>query len=153
MTTKTRKLRYTGCCLPYDIWLKNGFTKKKTSHGVAVAVHDVEGLHKAIGLYIAKNKPDLIAEEIRFLRKEMDLSQKDLAEIIMVGETSVRNWESRRGVIQKPAETILRLLYIESVKKDGSIRDLLEELSRLNRLDYQSTLEMKDTSSGWRLAA
>jgi putative transcriptional regulator len=152
-TKRSARLRYTGCCLPYDVWLKNGFTKKKTSHGVAVSVHDVEGLHRAIGLFIVKSRPELLGAEVRYLRKELDLSQKDLAGVIGVGETSIRNWESGRGEISKPADRLLRLLYNEAIEGDGVIREALERLSELNQDNLRTALEMKDTSTGWQLAA
>lgn len=42
-----------------NVWLKNGFSVKETEYGRSVSIHDIEGLHKAIGLYIVKNLPVL----------------------------------------------------------------------------------------------
>ena len=45
------------------------------------------------------------------LRKELNLSQKNLAGLLGVSETSIRHWEADRGLIGKPTELLLRALY------------------------------------------
>ncbi len=62
-----------------NIWLKNGFEFHDTPYGRSVAIHDVDGLHKAIGMHLINNKPRLSPLEVRFLRKELNLSQVNLA--------------------------------------------------------------------------
>ena len=63
---------YTECGLP-DVTLKNGYEVKETSYGEAVSIHNLEGLHRAIGMHLATETPALTGNEIRFLRKELDL--------------------------------------------------------------------------------
>ncbi|MEG0379379.1 MAG: helix-turn-helix domain-containing protein, partial [Eubacterium sp.] len=50
---------------------------------------DVEGLHRAIGINLVTHKPRLSGAEVRFLRKEMNLSQNGLAEILGVSVPTV----------------------------------------------------------------
>lgn len=144
---------YTSCGLQ-NVWLRNGFNIKETQHGRAVAIHDVEGLHRAIGLYIIQNKPKLSGAEIRFLRKELDLPQASLAALLGVGETTVRGWERHRTKITKPAERLLRALYREYVCEESTIRELIERISQLNRDAYKSNrIEFEETQAGWSSAA
>lgn len=146
-------IEYNSCGLP-DVWLRNGYEVRDTAYGRSVAIHDVEGLHRAIGLDLISRKPLLNGKEVRFLRKELDLSQTQLASLLGVGETSVRNWESGRQAITKPAERMLRILYREHVAGDGSIRELVERISELNReVHQQHRLELEETSNGWAAAA
>ena len=139
---------YTSCGLR-NIWLRNGYVERSTSYGKAVAIHDVEGLHKAIGLFLVKEKPRLSSAEVRFLRKELDMPQVHLAQVLGVGETTVRAWEASRAVITRPAERFLRALYLEHVEGDGTIRALVERLSQINRDDHHKRIEMSETDSGW----
>ena len=67
---------YEECSLSH-IWLCNGYTiEQDEEYGELVSIHSVHDLHNAIGLHLITNKLELNGEEIRFLRKEMNLSQK-----------------------------------------------------------------------------
>lgn len=143
---------YTSCGLR-NIWLRNGFSIKQTAYGKAVAIHNVEGLHKAIGLHLVNNKKSLSGSEVRFLRKELDMSQAQLAQVLGVGETTVRGWENNRTKITKPADRMLRVLYREHVDGDGKVRELVERLAELNREAMSSKLELVETNKGWKAAA
>ena len=75
-----------------NVWLKNGYTMKKTPYGKGASIQDIEGLHKLIGSLIAK-KPKLTGAKLRFLRKEMGLSQRALGELVGTSEQNVSLWE------------------------------------------------------------
>jgi len=143
---------YTSCGLP-NVWLKNGFSVKKFPDGDAVSIHNLEGLHKVIGLNLVCNKKNLTATEVRFLRKELDMSQTTLATVFGVGETTIRNWENRRAKITGPAERILRLLYKEHVDGDGTVRGLVDRIADLNRHNHQAQYKFEETEDGWKQAA
>jgi DNA-binding transcriptional regulator YiaG len=144
---------YTGCGLK-NIWLKNGYTLKTTPYGKAVSIQNLEGLHKVIGLDLIMNKKHFSGLDIRFLRKELDLSQIDLAHFFGVGDTTVRNWESGRGKIAEPAERLLRVLYREQACGDGKIKELLDRLGQLNRDNHRAKMTFEETAKGiWRTAA
>lgn len=145
-------LHYTDCGLR-NVWLRNGFVVRKTPYGRATAIHDVAGLHRAIGLYLVNPKPHLAGSEVRFLRKEIELSQTHLAKVLGVGETSVRGWESNRGRISRPADRVLRVLYVEHVRGDGTVRAIVDRLAELNREAHIRKLEMEETGKGWRAEA
>lgn len=147
-------LEYTSCGLQ-NIRLRNGYEERDTPYGRAVSIHDLEGLHRAIGLHIVHHNPDLLsAEEIRFLRKELDLPQAQLATLLDVAESSVRNWESGRNRIPGPADRVLRALYVEQVQGDGQVRQLLESISQINRHAYAArTLELEEADGGWHASA
>ena len=147
---------YESCGLP-NICLKNGYIVKATKYGEAVSIHNVEGLHRAIGMDIVMNKGALTGAEVRFLRKEMDLPQVQLAELLGVGESSVRNWESsdnERANIQGPAERILRQIYLEYINEDSKLRDILERLTQLNRERHEiDCMQFAEQDGEWLAAA
>ncbi|MDS7931835.1 helix-turn-helix domain-containing protein [Acinetobacter sp. V102_4] len=117
-----------------NIWLQNGFTiENDEDFGELVSIQSVYDLHNAIGLYLITHKPELNGEEIRFLRKELNLSQRNLAGLLGVGESSIRHWEAGRSLIGKPTDLLLRALYQEHVQGDGELRKLIENLNHQER--------------------
>ena len=63
-------LHYTQCGLD-DVYLVNGFSREETEYGPATSVHNVDGLHCAIGLHIVSHKKTVSAKAIKFLRRQM----------------------------------------------------------------------------------
>ena len=144
---------YDSCGLP-DIWLQNGFEVKQTRYGEAVSIHNLGGLHRAIGLDLVRNKPTLNGAEVRFLRKEMDFPQAQLASLLDVSESTVRNWESGRANVPGPADRILRTLYLEFAREESRIRETLERISQLNRDRHENVRRaFAEQGGNWGLAA
>lgn len=124
-----------------NVYLQNGYTIRKTKYGATVAIEDVPGLHKAIGIALA-HRPYLTGAGLRFLRKEMGLSQRALGGCVGTSEQNVSLWE-RRGRMPKAADRLVRLLYVEKVKGSVQVQKLLDELCDLDqkateRIDFQS---------------
>lgn len=138
---------YKECGLQ-DVWLSNGYIEKDTPYGKAVSIVNIEGLHRLIGLTLVNNKPRLTGAEVRFLRKEMDLSQDALAGVLGVSETSVRAWESHRTKIPKPTERLLRVLYKESFNDDSGVRKMLDRIAHLSRELHVKVLKLSYNKSG-----
>jgi DNA-binding transcriptional regulator YiaG len=124
---------YEECGLS-NVWLHDGYKIEEDElYGELVSIASVNDLHKTIGLYLINEKPELNGEEIRFLRKELNLSQKNLAGLIGVNESSVRNWESDRGDMSKPADRFLRALYKEHAHGGGELKEMIEKLNHQER--------------------
>ena len=149
---KNDLFHYTSCGLR-NIYLCNGFRVKETPYGRAVSIENVEGLHRAIGLHMVRNKKRLSGAEVRFLRKELDMSQGTLAECLDVGETTIRNWESGRIKPTGPGDRMIRLLYLEYTKGNYKVRELVDRLAECNREIHAKTLKFEETKQGWREAA
>lgn len=143
---------YTSSGLDY-IWLRNGFEVEQTAYGEAVAIRNIPGLHQAIGRYIACNLPHITSKELRFLRKEMDLSQARLGELLGTGESSIRNWENKRHNIPGSVDRLMRILYLERLDGDGSVRELIERIVSIDRKNYNNQCYLEDTGKYWRTAA
>lgn len=133
-----------------DVWLVNGYIEKDTAYGKVVSFVDVEGLHRAIGINLVTHKPRLTGAEVRFLRKEMNLSQNGLADILGVSESSVRAWETHRSKIPKPSDRLLRVMYKGSVEKGSDIRNMLDKIAHLDRQmgEKRASFSHKD-KGGW----
>ncbi len=143
------KYHYTDSGLN-NIWLANGYEVVKTNYGEGVVIHDLAGLHRAIGQMLG-GKSRLTGTEVRFIRKEMELSQRGLAELMCVTDQAVAKWE-KHGQIPKGADRMLRLIYLEHL--NGNV-PIVATISRINNTDHQNHERIiADSASGlWKLAA
>jgi putative transcriptional regulator len=75
-----------------NVFLLNGFAIEKTSYGPVVKIDNLNDLHRAIGLYIVEKSEPMTGAEFRFLRKQMKLTQSELAAIMNTTEI-VQQWQ------------------------------------------------------------
>ena len=140
---------YTECGLQ-NVWLENGYKRHKTPYGGGVAIDDVEGLHAAIGRVIAR-RPRLTGAELRFLRKEMEMSQRALADLLGTSEQNVSLWE-RRGRVPQYARRLVKAIYVEHLEGHVQIRKMIDALIAQ---DEDGTDRLHFTANGgrWKMAA
>ena len=107
-----------------NIYLINGFVKHETPYGPGVSIDDMDGLHKAIGKWLTTVPKPLTGAELRFLRHELDLSQKKLGLMMGKTEQAIGRWE-RGGAkpIDPAADRLVRIFYIEHVEGNGKFTD------------------------------
>ena len=141
-----KEYRYTESGLT-NVWLANGFTLRKTKYGGGVSIHDVDGLHRALAQALA-NKSRLTGTEVRFLRKEMGLSQRGLGELLGVTDQAVALWE-RKGRLPKTADRLLRLIYVEHDKGNAPIRATIQRINDMDSQD-QKQIIAEEAKGGWR---
>lgn len=144
--------QYTGCGLDY-IYLKNGYIEEETPYGKGVSIHNLEGLHRAIALDVAKNRPVLSPDEFRFLRKELEFTQASLGQMLGRDAQSVANWEKGGHEIQIMAANFLRAIYLERAQGNVHLEDLINRLNDLDREIYERDLTLAKTDTGWQAAA
>lgn len=147
---KQNTYHYTECGLN-NVYLHGGFETIETEFGPATSVLDTDELHEMIGMHLVNHVEALSPDEVRFLRKEMLLSQEALADYIGVGESSVRNWESNRQAITKPATRVLKSLYLEYINRDSGIRKMLDmEAGYKRKLHNNTSVSFDYKGSGWQ---
>ena len=141
-------LQYTLCGLD-DVYLVSGYDLEDTEDGPVLSVHDVDGLRRAIGKYLATEKKVLNGKEIRFLRKELDLTQAELARLLRVSDQQVARWEKSHCEMPGPADGLLRFIYLEEIGDSGfSVRNLLETLGEIDA-PVQDMQIFAATDEGW----
>lgn len=126
--------KYEGCGLP-NIWLLDGYKIIETAYGRAVSIENIENLHKAIGLHLVGLPRTLTGSELKFLRKELNLSRKHLGNIVGRDSQSIAIWEKTDGTLPKSAigaEKFLRVLFSEYAIGKVNVKSLLDELYNLN---------------------
>lgn len=134
-----------------NVWLANGYKVRNVAGEAAVAVHDLDQLHQAIGRSLAR-KPKLTGTEVRFLRKEMGISQKRLADMLGSTEQTVSLWE-RHGRMPVGYDRLMRAFYLEFLDGNVKLREMVDRLVDLDRPLREEKAVFEDTDTGWKMAA
>jgi transcriptional regulator with XRE-family HTH domain len=103
-------LHYTVSGLDY-VYLLNGFNiENDPEHGRIVSVEAEDDLLRAIGFHIICQEGPMTGKEIRFLRKQMGLTQDQLAAHLGVNVQSVANYEKGR-TLPPTSDRLIRFVF------------------------------------------
>lgn len=146
-------LKYDDCGLR-NIWLANGYRYEKIEgHGRCLAIDNIDGLHRTIASHLVHYRKRLSGAEIRFLRIEMGMSQKRLADCLGVDEQTVSLWERSKRRPTVAGERMLRLLYLEHANGKTKVAEMIEQWNDSDRQEDEARQVFEETSKGWRMAA
>lgn len=141
---------YKSCGLD-NVWLENGYLEKDFGDQKAVSIHALDELHELISMELVRKDNVLSGKEFRFLRKELDMSQRALGHLLDVTDQAVAKWEKNDNV-PRYADVLLRHLYAESVGDNPKVRNMLERLNDIDR-EYQHTIKLtKNAEDHWAVA-
>ena len=127
-----------------NVWLRGGVEYRVSPYGKTVSIQDVRGLHEAIARLLCGKSERLTGKECRFLRVELDLSRKKLAELIVMSHQAIENWELGGVVRNGAVDKIIRQLYLESVGDDPRFGELIKHLAEHDRQDLALVLSKKN---------
>lgn len=86
-------------------------------------------LHRVIGQVICeKNKGLLTGDEIRFLRKTMDMKANELAQIMGTDVSTISRWENNKKDIGDGNDRLLRMVFIHRLPYSTTLPDTVETL-------------------------
>lgn len=140
---------YTACGLP-NIWLANGFSETLDESGNSFFhITGIRDLHTAIAQHLTSKDAYLTGAEFRFLRSELKMSRKTLADLIGMSDEAIKKWESDSNPIPKLADAGIRTLFLEIQKEEtGEFRELLTQIKDLER--QEKKLCFAETTEGWQ---
>jgi DNA-binding transcriptional regulator YiaG len=134
------------------VYLLGGYDRHHTSYGDGIAVHDLDELHKAIGNYLVNQKKVLAGKELRFIRKQMNLSQSQLGTLLALSSQQVARWEKGESEISGAAELLVRAFYLQFHGANVNLKELADALEAMDSpINEKSTFE--STPDGWKKAA
>jgi putative transcriptional regulator len=107
-----------------NVFLLNGVSIDETSYGPMVTIRNLNGLHRAIGLHIFEKDGPLTGPEFRFLRKQMELTQRELAELMKISDQTIANYEKGKTELG-PADPLMRIQYLLHVVPDETRAGIL----------------------------
>lgn len=140
---------YTSCGLDH-VYLTNGFECHETLDGSGVSIHALDELHQTIAMGIVTQRIPITSKEFRFLRIELDLSQKTLGSLMGKTDQMVAKWEKGESKIPVLADKAIRDLYVESIG-ESHIAGLLAELKDLDNQVNEIEFQLSETESGWSI--
>lgn len=143
-----------------NVYLINGFEITPLENGEQeIFIHDLSGLHKAIGLNLILKQGLLSGKEIKFIRTTIDFSQKALGKILGCDYQTVLLWEKDNHPISKSADHLLRVLFHSYLrpKKDKLIFYLVNEIAELDAesepSDKFNKMQFKEKGDKWEKVA
>ena len=146
-------LKYDDCGLR-NIWLANGFRYEEVEgHGTCLEIDNIDGLHRAIAHHLVTYRKRLAGSEIRFIRVEIGMSQKRLADCLGVDEQTVSLWERSKRRPTVAAERMLRLLYLEHADGNTRVAEMIAAWNDMDRREEEAAQVFQETAEGWRMAA
>ena len=122
-------LHFVGCGLD-NVFLTSGYDFFDTPEGRGVRIRNLDELHGVIGEYLAAHKNALNGKELRFLRKHMGLTQAELGNLVRLSSQQVARWEKDQCDISGAAESLIRILFLEHLRKKVAVRELLFGLEK-----------------------
>ena len=134
----SKYFHYTACGLD-NVWLADGYTVKTTRHGQAVAIDDVDGLHRLIAQTLVGKPGRLTGQEFRFLRVQLGLSQQALAALLDFSENAVSLWE-RKDAVPATCDQWIRISVLAKLEGNTRLADALARTQAVHKLVYQKYL-------------
>lgn len=146
-------LHYTQCGLD-NVYLLNGYSWTSLQGGEEVlSVEDIEGLHAAIAKAIVDGAEPLDAQTFKFLRKYLDMAQRQVAAMLELSEETVSLWERAKSPIQRSADIVLRALAQEHCNGNARVTALIERFNQLDREVHEHTIQLCKFEGHWQEAA
>ena len=143
--------QYKACGLD-TVYLLSGYTSDVVAGHECFAVEDADDLHRAIAEQLVRHRKVLSGQEVRFLRKYMDLTQANLGSLLSVSDQTIARYEKDRVALEGSADTLLRIYVLG--KLAGCV-DPLQVVEALRSSDCPSRpdISLVHGDDGWRAAA
>lgn len=133
-----------------NIYLENGYQAHDTPYGKGVSIQDTDALHREIGRTLIEMACPLNGAELRFLRLEMEQTQRRLATLLKIEEQAVRRWEkARTKPFNGSADQLLRILYRQYAFGDGEVRKMMERLAELDCVERPTKIRLRENHHHW----
>jgi len=132
---------YRECGLA-GIYLHNGYEAVVHEGETYVSVIDTLGLHRCIGEHVVYVRKELLPEEIRFLRKTMDLTQSHLGHLMGQSSQQIARWEKGQSAIPGPADRLLRGIFLAKTKRPDATWTFMDLLQSIETLDDSPPREL-----------
>ncbi|WP_426370272.1 helix-turn-helix domain-containing protein [Pseudocolwellia sp. HL-MZ7] len=136
-----------------NVYLKNGFTVEEIDGETYSSIDDIGSLHQAIAEIVVDSKKPLTNKEFKFLRIELNVSQKILATRFGVSEQTIARYEKGKSDIPRTTDAVLRVLYMESLEKHNPVSYFLDLLSDVEASKVAKRILLEERKEHWELSA
>ncbi|MGI0154329.1 helix-turn-helix domain-containing protein [Pseudidiomarina sp. WS423] len=135
-----------------NVYLKNGYSIDVIDDEEYTSIDDLEGLHRVLARIIASKAMPLTNAEFKFLRIELNLSQRILGKRFGVSEQTIARYEKGQSDIPRTTDAALRSLYMESIKQNNSVSYFLDLLANYEAEQAAQEILLEEIDRQWKLA-
>jgi len=115
---------YTECGLDH-VYLRNGYRIEEGPYGQTVSFCALDNLHRMIAILLCFMPNRLQGQHVRFFRSRLNLSQKELADLLGVQRVTVARWEgASTSSIPGAADRALRVLALNEMNPNCAVSNL-----------------------------
>ena len=140
--------QYKGCGLD-NVYLANGYERRTTNSGMEVMhIEDMEGLHRTISLTVPVYPLEIGGAEFRFLRKELDMSQRAIAGVLGVQEQTVSLWERGEQPVPQYAAVLISAMAREYFSGQAAMKTVIDRVCSADLAITKAKLLIERTDQG-----
>lgn len=136
-----------------NVYLKNGYSIDRVDGDEFVSIDDINGLHQKIGRLVVESKKPLSQEQFKFLRIELNLSQRVLATRFGVSEQTIARYEKGQSEIPRTTDAALRSLYMESISNNSPVSYFLDLLANSEAEQAAQQILLEEVEKLWEVTA
>ncbi len=127
----------------------------ETSYGKGVQIENVEVLHKAIASYLVMTKKALKPKEFRFLRKQLNLTKKNLVTDEDAQIKLCARYEKGECDIPATTNLTLRILCAVELMPNHKREEFLVDLRNILKSEnaHRSQIFLRETAGHWDASA
>ena len=145
--------RMTGVGLS-NVYLRNGFTVSDSDGDETISYENLTGLYFEISRAIASTPFTMRAEEFRFMRKQLQMSQADIAVLFDKSDQAIAKWEKGLLPVPKAESTLLKIFWLNQKVRASEFKSIVLSFNAsVNAQDqpYRYTFSFNDGI--WQLAS
>lgn len=122
-----------------NVYLRNGFTFEDSDGDETISYANLTGLYFEISRAIASNPFTMRSEEFRFMRKQLGMSQADIASLFDKSDQAVAKWEKGLLPVPKAESTLLKIFWLGQKVRATELKSIV--------LKFNTSLEIQDQPS------
>jgi DNA-binding transcriptional regulator YiaG len=131
-----------------DVYIQWGYRLEQRAGTEVIAYEDLDGLYLALGQAIASRHGRMTGEELRFLRKQLGLTQEQVGAMGEKGAQVAAKWEKGELQVPRAEATLLRLHWLNRFAKK-SVREMLERSAEVAALTMAPCYVFRRDGKSW----
>lgn len=108
-----------------NVWLQDGYKTGTDKFGPYYSINDIPGLYQAIAIALAHGGGELTSCELRVVRRQLGLTQKQLADKLGRTEQTVLLWERDRAnkcaAIPTDSAQLIKFMVLDHLRPDMTV--------------------------------
>lgn len=133
-----------------NIYLVNGYEITEEDGEMFISYENFDQIQQAIAIAICNQKSWMSAEQLKFIRKEFNLSQSALGLLLYCDRQSIARWEKSETAIPPLVDITLRALYLESINEDSHVRLTIDSLADAEIADLNKEIRIENKDGKWQ---